>query len=167
MFYIRVIISSSPIEDNLGSIKLNWMKHPSLPLLLLASIKSLERRVNHGQCGDVWRGIAIQSMLVCEFFRQITVLSWGYIGKVKVKESLYRPRQPLRLPGGWGSQIFRQGCQLYAPAAFTRKEIFLILISVRGWVDPSAAEGLCQWKISMTPSGFEPATFQIVAQCLD
>jgi len=67
MFYIRVIISSSPIEDNLGSIKLNWMKHPSLPLLLLASINSLERRVNHGQCGGVWPDIAIESMLVCQF----------------------------------------------------------------------------------------------------
>jgi len=67
MFYIRVIISSSPIEDNLGSIKLNWMKHPSLPLLLLASIKSLEWRVNHGQCGGVWPDIAIESMLVRQF----------------------------------------------------------------------------------------------------
>jgi len=67
MFYIRVIISSSPIEDNLGSIKLNWMKHSSLPLLLLAPINSLEIRVNHGQCGGVWPDIAIDSMLVCKF----------------------------------------------------------------------------------------------------
>jgi len=50
------------------------------------------------------------------------------------------------------------------------QEIFLVLIYFRGWLDPRAIvqpEGWSQWKFPLTPSGIEPATFWLVAHCIN
>jgi hypothetical protein len=63
-----------------------------------------------------------------------------------------------------------EGYQPYTLAAFIPQKIFLIFISVSGWVNPRAIlqpERLCYWNFPVTPSGIKPATIQLVVQCLN
>ena len=91
--------------------------------------------------------------------------------KVKLKQFHYWHGQALRIPGSWGSQISRQLEHEGGKVVSTThrpplpQEIFLVLIYVGDWVDPRATvrpEGLCQWKVPMTPSGIEPVTLCVL-----
>jgi hypothetical protein len=79
----------------------------------------------------------------------------------------YKSGQTPRVPGGWVSQISRQSAN---EASFTPMKMLLLLIYVRGWVDPRAIvrlEGLCHWRIPTITSGTKPTVFRLVAQCLN
>jgi hypothetical protein len=55
--------------------------------------------------------------------------------------------------------------RLYSPV----RSAWMVLMYVWGWVDSRAIarpEGLCHWKIPMTPAGNKPATFWLIAQGL-
>jgi len=110
-------------------------------------------------------------------FRHCSGHKYGSFFKYCIwKQSHYRAGQALRVPGGWGSQISGQSAHeggkvvslTHQPPLFLRK--YSCYIYVRGWVDPRATVrqvGLCQWKIPLTQSGIQPATFRLVAQCLN
>ena len=100
----------------------------------------------------------------------------AYHVDVNVKQSRYGPGMVQRVPGSYGSQISWQRHRMVLRLSTLRtghlypQEIHLVLISVRGWVDPRTIvrpEGLGHWKIPMKPSGIEPATWQFLALWLN
>jgi len=95
--------------------------------------------------------------------------------KYKGKSVPLQVRGAQRVPGSWGSQITWQRHRMVVrlpslrTGLFYPQEILLVLISVRSRPQGHSAIGriICQWKIPMTPSGIEPATFRFVAQHLN
>jgi hypothetical protein len=92
--------------------------------------------------------------------------------KVKVNESHYRPGQALRVPGSWGSQILRQSAHKsdkivssthrppYPTGSIPGTHFCYRLSRPQGHI--VRPDGLCEWKIPVTPSGIEPATFRLL-----
>jgi hypothetical protein len=93
------------------------------------------------------------------------------------KEKLppYRPGETLRVPELSGSQISNRHMKVVRLSALRTarpypQQIFMLLIYVGSCVDPRAIvrpEGLCQWKIPVTPLGTETATFLLAAHWLN
>ena len=80
--------------------------------------------------------------------------------------------QALKVLGGSGSQISRLSSRVGGKVSSPthRPHLSLVFIPARGWVEPKAIvllEGLCKLKFSMTRSGIEPATFQIIVKYLN
>jgi hypothetical protein len=98
-----------------------------------------------------------------------------YMTEIKVNLGHYRPGQAHRVPGGWGSQIYRQsaheGGKVVSPTHRLplppRKYSWCsFLLQAESTPGPQCGrKDYVNEKMPMTPSGIEPANFRLVAQC--
>ena len=86
----------------------------------------------------------------------------------KVKQSHYRPGQAVMAAGCWGSQISRQSTGKVSPMHRPPlpQEIFLVLISIRGWVDPRPLRGQKDY-VNEKFQWHNRNRTRLVAQCLN
>ena len=93
--------------------------------------------------------------------------------KIKLSCNMSRGGWTVGLPSLlWhSSQPGWQSCQLYAMAVLYPQRTSLVFISVRGWVEPRAAEcgqkDRVTWKFPRTPPGSEAGNFRPVPQSIN
>jgi hypothetical protein len=132
-----------------------------------------------GTCSDFMYHVCNTILLTIKFCFSLTFIEYykkllnRFLKNIKVKKSLYRPWgfQEVEAPRFQDNQHMKVvRLSALCTGRLYPQEIILVLISVRGWVDPRATvqlEGLCQLKIPMTPSGIKLTNFWLVAQCLN
>jgi hypothetical protein len=117
-----------------------------------------------------------KSSYLRDYFFTIQALLSYFLYAVKfssknVKQSHYRPGQAQEFGAPRCSDNRHMKVVRLSALSTGRlypQEIFLVLISIRVWVNLRAIvrpDGLCQWKILVKPSGIKPSTFRLVAQC--
>ena len=100
-------------------------------------------------------GVRIFTLLYLDWFTAdmrpefIYLYSVSFNARRQLNQSLYRPGKALRASGGWDSKnIYRQsGMQVVYTCRLYHQEKPVVLISIRGWVDPRVtvrSEGLSQ-----------------------
>jgi hypothetical protein len=146
----------------LAACPMHFISAPTLNLSIRVAAKGFGEL-----SATVWhcKNISVKTVLRCDNIMPKHLLLKG---KAAPLEAWSGPEgsTKLRFPDSWQRHRIVVRLSALRTGRFYPPEIHLLLISDRGWVNSRAIvrpEGLCHWKIPMTPSGKEPATCRFVA----